>query len=177
MTRPAAASVATRRRSRLHVVLALSFNGVHFENTTFPYRYYAEPHLAHVSPSSGPAYGVQCSRHRDWASTEQSQCPGGASLGTLVTVSGGGFPSADAGTDDAPLQYRCRFGHVVVPGTLVDASSVRCHAPGSVEPGQVPLRVSPNALDFSLSNLTFTYEHTLSPRPSIRRRPRREARA
>ena len=127
------------------VVLAVSFNGEHYEPTTFNYTFAPEPLLLEVSPASGPAFGVQCTSF---------DCRGGGSVGTLVTVSGDGL-----GAGERHL-YRCHFNDTIVPATLIDDAHVRCYSPGSLAPGPAALRLSLNAQDVAPSSLAFFFEAT-----------------
>lgn len=127
------------------VVLAVSFNGEHYEPTTFNYTFAPEPLLLAASPASGPAFGVQCTSF---------DCRGGGSVGTLVTVSG-----AWLGAGERHL-YRCHFNDTVVPATLIDDAHVRCFSPGSLAPGPAALRLSLNAQDVAPSALAFFFEAT-----------------
>ena len=140
------------------VALAISFNGQHYESTTFQFTFHEELELHEVSPSSGPAYSVQCA--------DDMRCPGGTHLGTLVTITGvhlaGGAPPLFP-TSSALDLYRCRFDETVVPATLISIQAVdhilRCHAPGSLAAGTVAvLTVSLNAHDYSMAALAFTYQ-------------------
>ena len=126
------------------VQLAVSFNGRHYEPTTFAFTFYHEPGLTALSPMSGPALEMQCISF---------SCPRGRSVGTLVTVTG---TRLDGG--GVPSLYRCRFNATVVPATLISASAIRCHAPGSVAAGEATLRLSSNAQDFSHESLRFSFE-------------------
>ena len=151
-------SCVTPAHASSTVDLAISFNGEHYEVVTFRYTFHEELLLREVSPASGPAYAVQCD--------DAMRCPGGGSLGTLVTISGdrlnGGAPPLFP--DSAVLDsYRCRFNASVVPATLVSIGGtehvVKCHAPGPLGAGLVAdLRVSLNTQDYSEGRLTFTYQ-------------------
>ena len=57
--------------------LAVSFNGHHLEPQTFPFDVHEEPILIAAHPSSGPAYGVQCTI---------VACPGPYCLATRLLV-------------------------------------------------------------------------------------------
>jgi len=128
------------------VVLAVSFNGEHYEPTTFNYTFAPEPLLLEASPARGPAFSIQCTSF---------DCRGGGSVGTLVTVSG-----AWLGAGERHL-YRCHFNDdTVVPATLIDDAHVRCYSPGSLAPGPAALRLSLNAQDVAPSALAFFFEAT-----------------
>lgn len=144
------------------VMLAISLNGEHWENATFEYTFYAEPQLLGLSPASGPAFGMQCT---DYA------CGGGASTGTLVTLSGVGLLAGGAvagggvagGGGRWSSLARCRFNATAVPATIVDDATARCYSPGGVSAGVVALRLTLNDQDDSLASLLFSYAtHTTS---------------
>ena len=90
----------------IEVMLALSLNGVDFDEGMTPvtYKYYYHSSRLLV-PSGGPAVG-----------------------GTAVTVHGEGFESFDGLATSA----RCRFGEQVVPVTSLDDAAVACVAPPAI---------------------------------------------
>ena len=90
----------------IEVMLALSLNGVDFDEGMTPvtYKYYYHSSRLLV-PSGGPAVG-----------------------GTAVTVHGEGFESFDGRATSA----RCRFGEQVVPVTSLDDAAVACVAPPAI---------------------------------------------
>ena len=125
------------------VQLALTFNGVHFENTSLGFTFHQEVSLAAVSPTSGPVSHVQCSEHA---------CPGGSNLGTRVTLSGNHFDGV--GTGAAP---QCGFNGTRVPASIASANSASCHAPSSMPPGVAELRLSLNGRDLSAASLSYRF--------------------
>ena len=147
------------------VPLAVSFNGMHYEDHTFPFTFHDEVLLREVSPAVD-LYAVQCADDTSRPDgDERSRCPGRTYLGTLVTISGVHLEGAlrRLSSQQAQPLYRCKFNHTIVPATLVSIESVthvvKCHAPGSVAAGTLaPLSISLNAQDYSLSTLIFTFQ-------------------
>jgi hypothetical protein len=101
--------------------------------SSFEFLYYAAPRLFSIHPSIGAVAG-----------------------GTWVNITGEGFL-------DSP-ETVCRFGaDVSVPQRIAGSSSLLCRVPAADAEGTVAVEVSNNGVDFSASDVVFTYIAPLQP--------------
>lgn len=73
--------------------------------------------------------------------------------GTLVTISGTTFSTE--------RRYSCKFDAMVVVAEAANATHVCCRTPPVATPRRVAVRISDNALDFTIFNLSFVYDAPL----------------
>lgn len=115
------------------VEVTVSNNFVEFSESSATFTYQPPCRPERFSPTAGPVYG-----------------------GTLVTIEGDGFANATS-------RLACRFGGIVVKGTLNSSTEITCQSPESFVDKQVPLQVTVNGVEWADAGVTqdqrgiFTY--------------------
>ena len=123
-TPPHTAFLSTMSFEHFDLQLSLN-NGGDFTDTGKAFTYTAEPRIDNVVPSSIAAID-----------------------GNVVVIVGKNFHIID------PSVLRCKFGTIVVPGTYISATEVRCPVP-ELLPGIVGVRISTNLVDYTPSEASL----------------------
>ena len=132
--------VSPQQNAERYVNLTVTNDGVDFVKVG-EYQYVGQVTLERISPRHGPMLG-----------------------GTTISVKGTNFVLSS--------ELSCKFGFIRVPASFVDTNTVRCISPAYIHSDQnqeVPVAVSTNGVDFSLSMVQFEYlqravSWTLEPR-------------
>jgi hypothetical protein len=123
----------------------VSLNGVDFVDTGFTFRYFEQPKLTDMTPTSGPESG-----------------------GTQIYIQGEKFSNISD-----PWNFKCRFSSnnrdippKYIPAYYVNRTSIMCSSPGGWGRGDsVRVQVTFNGEDYSENNFTFFYYNIVKAFP------------
>ena len=125
--------------------ISVSLNGVDFVDTGFTFRYFEQPRLIDMAPTSGPETG-----------------------GTQVYITGAKFSNISD-----PWNFKCRFSSKdrdippkYIPAYYVNRTAIMCSSPGGWGRGDsVKVQVTFNGEDYSDNNFTFFYYNVVRAFP------------
>lgn len=125
--------------------VSVSLNGVDFVDTGFTFRYFEQPKLIDMAPTSGPETG-----------------------GTQIYITGAKFSNISD-----PWNFKCRFSSKdrdippkYIPAYYVNKTAIMCSSPGGWGRGDsVKVQVTFNGEDYSDNNFTFFYYNVVRAFP------------